>query len=85
MEHIVRSRHLRSTVWVFITKECTAEEVFKSKPPVANSVSEHLNSIVLMQDAISGFLPAGVAAQSGLCRGRGGGHTAHGEAGPPTG
>lgn len=57
MEHIVRSRHLRSTVWVFITKECTAEEVFKSKPPVANSVSEHLNSIVLMQDAISGFLP----------------------------
>ncbi|NLL07669.1 MAG: Ger(x)C family spore germination protein [Firmicutes bacterium] len=57
MENIVRSRHIRSTVWVFITKDCTAEEVFKSKPPAANSVSEHLNAIALMQETISGFIP----------------------------
>lgn len=57
VEHIIRSRHVRSTIWVFVTKECTAEEVFKSKPPVANSVSEHLNAIVLMQESIAGFIP----------------------------
>ena len=57
VENIVRSRYIRSTVWVFITKDCTAEEVFKSKPPAANSVSEHLNAIALMQETISGFIP----------------------------
>jgi len=57
MEYLARSRHIRSTVWVFITKDCTVEEVFKSRPPVANSVSEHLNAIVLMQQAIAGFIP----------------------------
>src|SRR5690606_23129050 len=57
MENIVGSRHIRSTVWVFITKDCTAEEVFKSKPPAPNSVSEHLNAIALMQETISGFIP----------------------------
>lgn len=57
VEYIVRSRNTRSTIWVFITRDCTAEEVFKSKPPMANSVSEHLNAVVLMQETISGFLP----------------------------
>lgn len=57
VEYIARSRQVRGTVWVFVTKDCTVEEVFKSKPPVANSVSEHLNAISLMQENISGFIP----------------------------
>lgn len=57
IEFIARSRYIRSSTWVFLTKDCTVEEVFKSKPPVANSVSEHLNMIVLMQESVSGFVP----------------------------
>ena len=57
IEYGVRSRHMRSTVFVFVTKDCTAEEVFKSKPPFASSVSEHLNSISLQQALLTNFYP----------------------------
>lgn len=57
IEYVVKSRHMRSTVYVFVTKDCTVEEVFKSKPPLVTSVSEHLDGIVSLQALLSDFYP----------------------------
>lgn len=57
LEYALRSRHMRTTVWVFVAKDCTAEDVFKSKPPFASSVSEHLDSIVRQQALLTSFFP----------------------------
>lgn len=57
LEYSLRSSHMRSTIWVFVAKDCTAEEIFKSKPPFASSVSEHLDSIIRQQALLTSFFP----------------------------
>lgn len=57
IDYVLRSRLMRSTVHVFVTKGCTVEEVFKGKPPFHDSVSQHLNSIIQMQALLSHFYP----------------------------
>ncbi len=57
IEYVIRSRYVRTTVHLFVTKNCTVEEVFKSKPPFNDTVSEHLESVLQMQAIVAGFFP----------------------------
>lgn len=57
VEYLVRGRDVRTTIPFFVTKDCTVEEVFKSKPPFATSVSEHLASIARLQAQLGIFYP----------------------------
>ena len=56
LEHILRVRDIRSTMYLFVTKDCTVEEVFKAKPPLAAGVSQHLSSIVRLNDMTAIFV-----------------------------
>lgn len=57
IEYVIRGRDLRSTVYFFVVKGATVEEVFKSKPPFADSVSQHLSNIVDLHAADPIFFP----------------------------
>lgn len=57
VEYLVRARDMRTTTPFFVTKDCTVEEVFNSKPLFAKSVSEHLASTARLQSSLSTFLP----------------------------
>lgn len=57
VEPITRAGDLRSTMYLFVTKDCTVEEVFKSKPPLVNSVSQHLSSVIRLSSISSEFVP----------------------------
>lgn len=46
IENVARGRDLRSTVYLLVVKDATTEEVFKSKPPFSDTVSQHIASIV---------------------------------------
>jgi len=65
LEHILRAWDLRSTMNLFVTKGCTAEEVLKSKPPLAAGVSQHLSSTVRLGDMRAAFVPQQVWQFSG--------------------
>ncbi len=57
IESAVRGRDLRTTIPFLVAKDCTVEEIFRSKPPFATSVSEHLASITRLQALFSTFYP----------------------------
>lgn len=57
LEPIVRARDLRSTMYLLVTKDCTVEEVFKSKPPLVDGVSRHLVSVIRLSDVTTDFIP----------------------------
>ena len=57
IEYAVRSHHMRSTVAMFVTRDCTVEEVFKSKPPFNDTVSEHLGVLIDLHAVVSNFYP----------------------------
>ncbi|NMB02195.1 MAG: Ger(x)C family spore germination protein [Firmicutes bacterium] len=57
IEYILRNRRARSTIYILVTKDCTVEEVFKSKPLLANSVSDHLDGIFALQPILAKFYP----------------------------
>ncbi len=57
IEYVLRSRHMRSTIYMFVTRDCTVEEVFKSTPPFNDTVSEHLGVIVDLHAQVSNFYP----------------------------
>lgn len=57
IEYAVRSPHMRSTVAMFVTRDCTVEEVFKSKPPFNDTVSEHLGVLIDLHAVVSNFYP----------------------------
>lgn len=55
IEFIMRDPDVRTSILLFITKDCTVEEVFHSKPPIADSVSDHLRNLVELRDRIPFF------------------------------
>lgn len=57
IELVLRGRELRSTVSLFVARDCTVEEIFKSKPPLTNTVSDHLVNVVDHHAWIPVFFP----------------------------
>lgn len=57
MEFMVRSSNLRTTISLFVARDCTVEEIFNSKPLIAETVSQHLIGIVEMHEQIPTFYP----------------------------
>ena len=55
IEYLVRGRDMRTTVPFLVTKDCTVEEVFNSRPPFLTSVSEHLANTTRLQSGLSIF------------------------------
>ncbi|HKM42817.1 MAG TPA: Ger(x)C family spore germination protein [Limnochordia bacterium] len=55
--YIVRTPEMRSTMYMFVTQDCTVEEVLKSKPPLLDAVSQHLISLVRLSNMISTYIP----------------------------
>lgn len=57
LEFVVRDADIRTSMLLFVTKDCTVEEVFKSKPPIADIVSDHLVNLVSLRGQIPNFYP----------------------------
>ncbi len=71
LEPIIRARDLRSTMYLLVAKDCTVEEVFKSKPPLLTGVSQHLTSIIRLSAISADFVPQQVWQFTGDLAGRG--------------
>lgn len=64
-EFVLRAPEMRSTMYMFVTKECKVEEVFKSKPPLFDSVSQHLMGSVRLANMTTVYIPTQVWKFSG--------------------
>ncbi|NLJ81351.1 MAG: Ger(x)C family spore germination protein [Firmicutes bacterium] len=45
VEFAIRDPEFRTSLLLFVAKECSAEDIFKSKSPIANSISDHLRNV----------------------------------------
>lgn len=57
IELAVRDPDIRTSILVFVAKDCTVEEIYQSKPPVALSVTEHIVDLVELRHRVPVSFP----------------------------
>lgn len=57
IEFLIRGADLRSSVYFFVSRDCTVEELFQSAPVFEASVSQHLANLVRLHEDTPIFFP----------------------------
>ncbi len=68
IELIMRDPDVRTSILLMVAKDCTVHEIFTSKPPITDFVSDHLRNLVELRDRIPFFLftqTVGIQADTG--------------------
>lgn len=55
IEMILRDPDIRTSILLFVAKDCSVEDVFKSKPPITDSVSDHLLNMAELREQVPVF------------------------------
>ncbi len=55
IELIMRDPDVRTSILLMVAKDCTVHEIFTSKPPITDFVSDHLRNLVELRDRIPFF------------------------------
>ncbi len=55
IELIMRDPDVRTSILLMVAKDCTVQEIFTSKPPITDVVSDHLRNLVELRDRIPFF------------------------------
>lgn len=57
IEHVLRDVATRTSLQVYIAKDCTTEEIFSCRPRFANSIGEHIVALSDLHKRIPTFIP----------------------------
>ena len=55
IEFAVRDADIRTSLWLLVARDCSAQEVFKTDPQLADSVSRHLANIIETRNRLPVF------------------------------